>query len=286
MQKSDRETLYPLIINSSGLQSSTFNNTYRYTFPQGSVQFKNSKVAVSNINIYYSWYNITSTFNNNSFSFIFPNAGGTTTYTVNIPDGYYSISELNSYLQQYCITNNLYLINSSGDYVYYLEFITNSTYYSIQFNAYPVPTVLPAGWTDPGFSFPVASTTPRLVVPSTNFQNLIGFNAGTYPTPAQATTYSKLSDFTPQVSPTQSIILACSLLNNKYSNPSTILYSFTASNTNFGSIIESSPNQYSFVDIQDGSYPYFEISLFDQDYQPLQINDTNLVVQLLISSKD
>lgn len=281
-----KNALFPLIINSSGLQPNSFNNTYRYTFPQGSVHFKNSKVAVSNINMYYSWFNITSNFDNNAFSFIFPDAGGTTTYNVSITDGYYSIEELNTYLQQFCITNNLYLIDGAGDYVYYLEFTTNSTYYSIQLNTYPVPTALPVGYTDPGFSFPVASSTPRLVVPSTNFRDLIGFNAGTYPTPAQATTYSKLSDYTPQVSPTQSIILACTLLNNKYSNPSTILYSFTSTNTAFGSLIESAPNQYSFVSIQDGSYPYFEVSFYKQDYSPLAINDTNLVIQLLITAEE
>lgn len=286
MSDDSNATIYPLIINSSGLQANAFNNTYRYAFPQGSVQFKNSKVAVANINMYYSWFNITSTYGNNAFSFIFPDAGGTTTYDVTITDGYYSVSSLNSYLQQFCITNGLYLVNSAGDYVYYLELIENATYYSIQLNAYPVPTALPAGWTNPGgLSFPLVSTTPQLVVPSTNFQNLIGFSAGTYPSPASATTYSKLSDFTPQISPIQSVILACTLLNNRYSNPSTILYSFTSSGSEFGTLIESSPNQYSFVDIQDGNYSYFEISFLDQDYQPITINDTNLVVQLLIKSK-
>ena len=69
---------------------------------------------------------------------------------------------------------------------------------------------------------------------------------------------------------------------NRYSNPGTVLYSFSPASTTFGSLIQSNPNQYSFVNIQDGNYPYFDIQFYSQDFQPLQINDTNLVVMLLI----
>jgi len=281
------ETLYPLIINSSGLQSNSFNNTYRYSFPQGAVRFEGSKVAVANVNIYYSWFNITTSNGNNSFQIIWPIGAGTSTYTVTLPDGFYDVSGLNTYIQQFCITNGLYLIDGSGNYVYYLELLENSTYYGVQLNTYSIPLSLPTGWTQPAAwpGYPLVAYTPQLVIPSTNFQNVIGFTAGTYPSPQQTSTYSKLSDFTPQVTPIQSIILACTLLNNKYSNPSTVLYSFTSGGAAFGSLIESSPNQYSFVDIQDGQYPYFDIQFLDQNFSPISINDTNIVVQLLIRNK-
>jgi hypothetical protein len=279
------ETLYPIILNSSNLvQGSNGNSTYRYQFPAGSVKFKNSKVAVASLSMYYSWYNITSSNSNNTFQIIWPIGAGTSTFTITLPNGFYAVTDLNSYLQQYCITNGLYLINSSGQYVYYCEFLTNSNYYSVQFNAYSIPTSLPVGWTQPAnwVGYPAVAYTPQLIVPSTNFRNVIGFNAATLPSVQQTTTYSKLSDFTPQVTPTQSIILACSLLNKRYSNPGTVLYSFSPASTTFGSLIQSNPNQYSFVNIQDGNYPYFDIQFYSQDFQPLQINDTNLVVMLLI----
>ncbi len=165
-----------------------------------------------------------------------------------LPNGFYTNSDLNSYLQQYCITNGLYLINASGQYVYYCEFLTNSNYYAIQFNAYSIPTALPAGWTQPAnwIGYPAVAYTPQLIVPSTNFRNVIGFNTGTYPSVQQTTTYSKLSDFVPQVSPVQSIILSCSLLSNQYSNPRTALYSFSPAGTAFGSLIQSNPIQFTF----------------------------------------
>lgn len=280
-------TIYPLIINSSGLQSNAFNNTYRYSFPQGAVEFKGSKVAVANVNIYYSWYNITTTNNNNVFQIIWPIGAGTSTYTLTLQNGFYDVAGLNTYIQQYCITNGLYLINAAGNYVYYLELIENANYYSIQLNTYSIPTSLPATYTAPSNwpGYPTTAYTPQLVVPSTNFRLTIGFNAGNFPSTQQITTYSKLSDFTPQISVVQSIILACTLLNNRYSNPSTVLYSFTPAGTSFGNLIESSPNQYSFVDIQDGQYPYFDIQFFDQNFNALSINDSNVVIQLLIRNK-
>lgn len=278
--------VYPLILNSAGLQANQYNNTYRYTFPAGSVQFSKSKVAVGTVNIYYSWFNIGSTYNNQSYQIIFPTFAGTTTLTITMPDGYYDVSSINSYLQQIFITNGLYLVNGSGQNVYYAEFITNQNYYGIQFNSYPVPIALPGGYTNPGgMTFPVVAATPQLVVQANNFTNLIGFTAGTYPTVAQNTNYSVLSSYTPQVSPVQSIILACTLLNNRYSNPGTVLYSFTPAGATFGGIIQSQPAFPSWIDIQDGNYPNFDIQFLDQNFNPLPINDTNLVVQLLIKNR-
>lgn len=279
-------TVYPLIINSSGLQANIYNNTYRYTFPAGSVQFSKSKVAVETVNIYYSWFNIGPTYNNQTYQLIYPTNAGTTTLTITMPQGFYDITSINSYLQQILITNGLYLVNSSGQNVYYAEFITNQNYYAVQFNSYPVPTALPAGWSNPGgMTFPAVAATPQLVVLANSFRNIIGFAAGTYPTVAQNTNYSVLSSFTPQVSPVQSIILACTLLNNKYSNPGTVLYSFTPQGATFGSLIQSQPTFPSWIDIQDGNYPNFDVQFLDQNFNPLPINDTNLVVQLLIKNK-
>lgn len=278
-------TTYPLIINSSSLVAgSIYNNVYRYTFPAGSVQFKNSKLAITNVNIFYSWFNISAANDNNTFSFIFPNSGGSTTFNLTLPDGYYSVSDINSYIQQICIANTLYLVDSTGNNVYYLQLSENSSTYSVQFNAFLVPTSLPSGYTDPGFSFPLSSVTPQLIVNANNFQDTIGFLAGTYPAVASIIDYSVLSTFTPQVSTVQSVVLACSLLSNKYSNPNTILYTFTAAGTAFGDEIVSSPNEYYYVDIQDGNFASFDMIFLTQDFNPLPINDTNIIIQLLVQN--
>jgi hypothetical protein len=286
MAEEDTGTVFPLIINSAGAISTPYNNKFRYTFPAGSVQFNNAKVALETINMYYSWFNIMSVLNNNTYQIIHPTLAGSTTVTITMPDGYYSLQSINSYLQQQLISAGLYLVDASGNYVYYVEFIENATYYSIQFNSYPVPTSLPSGYSNPaGMTFPTTLKTPQLVVPANDFTKIIGFSTGTYPSVIQTTNYSVLSDLVPQVSPVQSVILACTLLNNKYSNPQTVLYSFTPAGVGFGGLIQTKPGFPSWIDVQNGSYNTFDISFLDQDFNDLPIRDTNLVVQLLIKQK-
>jgi len=130
----------------------------------------------------------------------------------------------------------------------------------------------------------VSAQTTQLIVPDTNFTSLIGFTNATFPAVIQTTTQSFLSTTTPQVSPVQSLILTCNLLNNKFSIPSTILYSFAPSGVSFGNIIDSAPNEYLFVPIQDGAYTELTIEFLDQNFNKLLLNDTNLIVQLLIKN--
>ena len=281
MQDSDY-TVYPVFINSSGLQSDSYNNRYRFNFPAGSVNFTKAKVAVASVSIFYSWFNITAELNNNTFSVVWPTNAGNITSVITIPDGYYSVGTLNEYMQQWAITNGRYLVNASGDYVYYIEFIENATYYSVQYVSQPVPTALPAGYTNPaGMTFPAVASTPQIIIPSNNLRNTLGFNAGTYPAAMQATTYTKLSDFTPQITPIQSLLINTDLVANSYNIPSGILYTFSPSGTVFGGLIVSTPNEYFFVDVSDGNYSQFNIEFLDQNYNKVKIRDSNIIVQLL-----
>ena len=270
-------TVFPLVINGTNLVSSTANNVYRYTPPSGTFTFKRgSRVGVGSISLFYSWFNFSDSFNNNAFSITFSGYG---TLSINIGDQNLSIPELNSFVQQQMIAANLYLVDSGGNYVYYFEIQENPSSYAVQVNLYPVPAVLPAGWTNPGL--PLSGFAPQFVVPSTNFQQVIGFAAGTYGT-GGASTESFISTFTPQVSPVQSIQVGCSLVRNYYNINPTILYSFTSAGTQFGSLIETSPNFAQFTEIYPGNYAYIEVAFIDQDNRPLNINDTNLTITLLL----
>jgi len=186
------------------------------------------------------------------------------------------------------IDNGMYLIDATGDFVYYMEFEENTSLYGVQLNCYPLPLALPATYSEPanwagywGFSL-----TPQLIVPNTGFADVIGFNAGTYPNPAQATIYSKVSDYTPQVTPVQSVIVTCSLLNNKYSIPNTILYSFAPNGISFGDLYESRPPEIVYTPIQDGTYSDFDIQLLDQNFNALSLNDNNLVITVVFNIDD
>ena len=281
-----------LIISGNDLiPNDYYGNKYRYNFPVGSVSFNDDQVAVASIQMYYSWFNISSAstgsrYNNNSFSYVWYNGSGSATFNVVIPDGYYSVETLNAFFQSVMIQQGHYLVNGSGQNVFYLELTENPTYYAIQFNSFPIPTSLPSGWTNPsGLTFPATATTPQIIIPNTNFQNVIGFNAGTYPTPTQSTTYSLLSQFTPQVSPVSSLVMTCNLVQNRYAIPSTLLYSFTASGVAFGELINEKPPELSFNDITDGSYNSIEVSFLDQNLNDVKLNDTQLVILLVVRNR-
>jgi hypothetical protein len=275
-------TISPVILNQTNLVPSTLNNVYRYTFP-GSAGFKGSKVAVSNIQIFYSWVNISASANNNTLSMIFPTAATTATINVTIPDGTYTVADLNSFLQSIMVANGYYLVDSMGNFVYYMELVENGVRYSIQLNTFPVPTSLPVGYSNPGaWVLPTVGNTPQLVIPATNIVQLLGFAAGTYPSPAQATAYSALSATVPQLSPVSSVVVGCNLVNNKLANPRSIIYTFSPGGVTYGSLIQSNAYQYSWVDIQDGTYSSVDITFYDQNFANLAILDTNVVIFLLI----
>lgn len=279
-----------IILNNTFVSSD--NSTYTYKFPLGSQPTfeKGDKIALDSLSMYYSWSNITAANGNNTFQYVWPSDG---TFNVTIPDGFYTIADLNSYLQYVMISNKHYLIDASGNYVYYLNFSTNSVRYAVQLDASPLPAELgtytyPTGliaagtWTLDN----AGGLNPQIIIPSTNFRNIIGFNAGTYPsTTSQSTTYSKISDFTPQVTPVSSVVVTCSLLNNKYSIPNNLLYSF-APNTTYGSQINITPPSKTFVDMQGGKVSEFSITFLDQTFKKLNILDNNIVILLTIASQD
>ena len=283
-----------LIINGTNLVAQgTDNSRFIYRFPAGAVNFQKDEVAVASLNIYYSWRNISAAQGNNTFSYVWYSGAGPTVTTVNItiPDGSYDISQLNAYLQSIMITNNHYLITASGSYVYFLELVENPTAYAIQFNSYALLTAAqagalgyttPTGW--PGYV--TTNITPQIIISATNFRNIIGFNAGTYPSPTQTTNYSKVSDFTPQVSPTQSVLISCSLVNNPYALPANIIYSFSPVGTSYGSLIQPQISNFIWNSIQDGYYNSFTIQFLDQNYNSLLLQDTNLVLVLSIRHRE
>lgn len=278
---------YEIVLDGRNLDT-TDPTKSRYIFNfNGTKLLKDVKTAVISCSLFYSWFNVTDAFNNRTYQLIHPTSVGTTTLTITMPNGYYTISQLNTYLQSQLIANGLYLVNSSGQFVYYAEIIENSTRYAIQLNTYPVPTALPAGWTNPGgMTFPAVSTTPQFVILSTNnFRTLIGVNAGTYPSPASATVYSKLSDVTPKTTPVEQVIVRCNLVQNNISNPNDIIYAFNASGVGFGNLITSSPNQYNYLDVNEGYYNAIEISFVDQDYNAITLNDSSILVQLSFIEK-
>lgn len=380
-----------LILNSSNVVANTNNSVYQYNFPAGSINIvKGQKLALGSLQMYYSTFNITAAQSNNKYSYIWVDGRE---ITITIPDGFYDISQLNSFLHFVMLQQGHYLTNSNGDYFYFITFAVNSSNYTIAMNAYPislatypVATYIMGTYTSAAitvsspstpvsWSRPTIAVTPMVRILANNFRYIIGFNTGYYPqgetgyattvpttslapatitnaTPSttfaitsivatalttsgspallagmsisgtgitqgtyivsgsanswvvsvsqtigaitgtfyamdatQSPTYTTIqsysSAFTPQVTPLSSYVVTCNLIQNNYAVPNSLLYSFSPSGV-FGEQFTIAPPQYSFIDIQEGQYNSFQVSFLSQTLFPVSIQDSNLVILLII----
>ena len=283
---------FTLVLNSKN-SFGQGNNTYKYDFIQGNFNIPpDSEVMVANVQIPYSFYNISRAYNNNSFQFSFPTGSNTyDTATITIPDGFYTTTSLNYYLQQWMISNGYYLVNGAGQNVYYYTIQYNSYQYGNQLLGYTVPTSLPSGYAYPsgytistifgGKGFPTVSRTPYITITGNNFGTFLGFTAGNYPAIGSTANYSGNSGITPVGSTVNSIIVRCSLVDNKVGIPMDILDSFTIGGVGFGNNINYSPNTAKWVKLSSGSFSNFYITFCDQNLSLLPALDNNIMVTLL-----
>jgi len=439
---------FTLVLNSQNVIG-TGNNTYKYDFIKGNFTIpEDSEVMVANVQLPYSFYNITSAYNNNQFKLYWPTDSSTnTTFTITIPDGFYTTTSLNYFLQQYCITNGLYLVNGSGQNVYFFSIQYNSYQYGNQILSLLVPTSLPSGYSVPsGFTsapkfnltgdgtgaiitptisggiitgttivnqgsnyssaslslygnsagsgasfsvsmgksvasvvltaggsgyangtniaitfsaptglngttatgtidvvgniitafnlisggsgyltaptitlptgtgatfnitlsttgnigavtinnggtnypsttnlfgncgFPLVSRTPSIEILNNNFGTFLGFTTGLYPALNTTSNYSVNSPITPIGSYVNSVIIRCSLVNNRVGNPMDIIDSFTIGQTNFGANINYAPSVNKWVRLSAGTFSNFLITFCDQNLNLIQALDNNILI--------
>ena len=301
--------MFIVVMNTSNILPNGKNNTLVYKFPN-SVVFKEKYIAVSSIQMYYSWFNINSLYNNMTVSYTWTVGVVSTTYTITIPNGLYNIVDINAYFQWVMINNGTYLINNVGDNVYYFEIIVNPTRYAIQLNTFQVPIALPALWTAPAnfVGFPTQTFNPIITFPN-NFWKIVGYepingvifvsngnvnNAYVPPTASVDNYYvakdgvgtlSYLSNVSPNVQPNSSIYLGISNINNPYTQPSSIIYSLSPS-VAIGELINETPPNFMWNRLIDGTYNELRLQFLGLDLQPIQLNDPNMTILLTIKDKD
>ena len=297
-----------IVLNRSNLVPDGQNNKMIYNFP-GSVEFKDSYIAVSQISMYYSWFNIAEDYNNNTLQYTWTTGATTTTYTLDIPDGLYEVSRLNEYLQFAMIQNGHYLINAQGENVYYLEVIVNPSRYGVQLNTFLIPTQtqfntnpIYAGWSTPAswVGFPTTEDNPQFILPA-NINKILGFpanfttaqNVGNlYTPPANQDLISKLANGTisyisttaPDIQPNSSILVSISGIDNKYANPTSVIYSIVPS-VAIGALINEKPPQYAWNRLLPGTYNQLRLTILGTNLQPIKINDPAMTFLLVIKDR-
>lgn len=282
-----------IILNKNNINNS-FNSELRYEFNKPHTFQKGDTIALSHINLFYSWFNITSYYNNNKFQYVWWDNNGLLTDIVDvvIPDGYYSVNTLNEYLQSQMVKNNHYLTNGSNN-IYFIEFLTNSTYYSTEIRLSSLKNleefgdnvVLPpnATWT-----LPAQYQTPKVnILSNNNFDKYLGFNSGSIfedltVEPTTAGQYSFLNNFTPTIDVSNSYIITCNMVENNLSVPNNVLTSFATPNgVGIGDLI-SLNSDVIYSKIKEGTYKEIIIKIYDQDFNLLRIKDNNMLFVLSV----
>ena len=303
---------YNIILNSSNVIGNS-NSQFTYKFINGCYNINDdSEICVSQIIIPYSWFNINgSYYNNATIKYYFPNGSSNNLYTVIFPNGFYSVNDLNNYLQLYMVSQNQYFYNSTTTQnLYYIQITTNTTYYSNQIIVNPVPTSLPTnyslptmtynGYTYTGFNcnpttagstssstsyYPNSIITPQLVIPSYTgiygIGSILGFTSGNYPSSTSSSSQNVLSNITPNATNVNSIIVRCNIVNNECASPTDVLDVFNI-NTSFGSNIIYEPSYEKWISVKGGVYNSLNVYLQDQNFNTLQANDSNVLICLLL----
>ena len=298
--------MFVIVLNQTNLVQDGQNNKLVYRFPNSTI-LKDKYIAVSNVSMFYSWFNITSTSGNNTLTYTWTSGAVTTTYNIIIPDGLYEISEINNYCQFVMIQNGTYWVNSVGDNVYPFEILLNPQRYAVQINTYLVPSSLPTGATVP-VNFPGWPTTPQnpvITIPA-KFNIIVGYTAGfatnanvnnayvpqtpatvqtNYASKLSNGTLSYLSNTSPQVQPNNNVLFSISNINNPYSQPSSIIYSLNP-NVAVGEQIYETPPNFMWNKLIDGTYSELRLTFLGNDLSPLIINDPNMTILLTIRDKD
>jgi len=216
------------------------NNTYQYNFTKGNFSIPEStEIMITNIQIPYSWFNISSLIGNNEIVFLFPTGASQYQYNlIIIPDGFYTTTTLNYYFQSWMISKGYYLFNSTtGENYYFLNISYNTSSYDNQILLFPVPTIatlsstgltLPSGYTITtifnGYGFPTTIRTPFLQIPqlktTPTIGNFLGFGSTTGTTDLPPIFAGTPANITYTVS--AGIINTISIVNagSGYNNPS------------------------------------------------------------------
>jgi hypothetical protein len=295
---------------------------YRYNFPSGTtLNLTNSTVAITSCSIYNSLFNIKDSWQNNKIVIFYnffitsniPSIFQTgTTYTdpvsglvvnkkyviITIPDGYYSISDLNLYMQKQYILLGLYS-SVGSNFNYYSDFQVDPVQYKTQIDLYPLPastfTTIPMNMNNlPSMSLPSTNQSFFMYFPSSStvyggIGAIFGFPDGKFLPNSPITNsigVTKVTQFTssltPNVSPISTYIFTCNMVRNTYTIPQDLFFQLPI-NASIGSLIVF--NSYPiYITALESNFQYIEIKLYDQFFNSLNINDSEMCLTMSIQT--
>ena len=233
-----------------------------------------SRLGLRSLTMPYSWFNVTSAFGNTAgLSYSWPDSPEGV-YNVLFPPGNYDVDGINGFLQEKMRNNGHFLVDADGTHVYFLKLNVNQVYYAVTVTSTPVPTALPTGWKNPS-AVVLSDKAPQLIIhPAPNtFGKLIGYEPGTYPPSLSTVMTSFNGQQPPQISGVVAVNVTCDwVYESKFSSYPSLIASFTPE-SDFGSTLSYEPSTLITLPVTDYQYSEIELSFFDQDFRPLEMQD-------------
>ena len=202
----------------------------------------NKNMALANLSIYYTWKNIKSEYNNNKFK----NSEPTWNDTFDLPDGSYSIADIQDYFE-FIIKKHETLTENPPIQIYPNK-IKNRIVFKIK----------------TGYKL-------ELLTPET--MRLLGSTK-------KDVAKDKDGKIVPKLESVEVVLVHCNLVKNDYRHTSKILFSFVP-NKQFGQLINISPHSLTTMNTVNKEVSFAEVWFTDQASKALEIED-NVNLTLII----
>ena len=191
-------------------------------------------VALSNLSIYYTWKNVKSSYNNNSFKISAP----TWPEKFKLPDGSYLISDIQDYFE-FILKKHSESVDNPSIKIY-VNKIEKRVIFKIKNGCYL-----------------------ELLTPDT--MKLLGSTESKI-------TKDKNGENVPHLEIVELVLIQCNFVNNNYQQYSRILYTLVP-NEPFGSLLEISPTNHIFLKTFNSEFQELKVWFTDQNSRPLEVED-------------
>ena len=218
-------------------ENSKTNEPHRFRLDlTDKLNLKNPKknMALANLSIYYTWKNIKSEYNNNKFKISAP----TWNDTFDLPDGSYSISDIQDYFE-FIIRKHETLTENPSIQIYPNK-IKNRIIFKIK-NGYKLELLTPE-------TMKLLGNTKKVVDKDKNGENA------------------------PKLESVDVILVHCNLVKNDYQHTSKVLFTFVP-NKKFGQLLNISPHVFTMVNTVNTEFSSVELWFTDQSSKVVEIED-------------
>ena len=199
-------------------------------------------MALANLSIYYTWKNIESEYNNNEFKI----SATTWDKTFDLPDGSYSITDIQDYFQ--FIIKKHETLTENPPIQIYLKKIKNRIIFKIK-SGYKLELLTPE-------TMKLLGSTEKVVDKDKNGENVR------------------------KIESVEVVLVHCNLVKNDYQHTSKVLFTFVL-NKEFGQLINISPHSLTMMNTVNTEFSSVEVWFTDQASKALEIED-NVNLTLII----